>query len=295
MDSTRSTRPSSRLRSALVVTASVLGLIAGSGASAQAVEPADVHGPDPTEETITAPRGPFEVEQESVSRYSVDGFGGGTIYYPTDTSEGTFSAVSVAPGYTGTQESMSWYGPRLASHGFVVFTIDTNTIYDQPDQRAQQLLASLDYLTRDSSVRDIIDPERLGVMGHSMGGGGSLRAGLDDPALQAIIPLTPWHTTKDFSGVQTPTMIIGAENDTVAPVAQHSEPFYESLPDDPGKAYLELAGAGHLAPNEENTTIAKFSIAWLKRFLDDDLRYDKFLCPPPQDPAFSEYRATCPY
>lgn len=290
MDSTRSTRPLSRLRTALVVTISTLGLLLGS-APAQAVE----HGADPTEETITAPRGPYEFAQEDVPRSSVEGFGGGTIYYPTTTAEGTFSAVAIAPGFTATKETMAWYGPRLASHGFVVFNIDTITTTDQPDSRAKQLLAALDYLTRTSNVRDRVDPNRLGAMGHSMGGGGSLSAALEDPSLQAILPLTPWHTNKDFSGVRTPTMIISAQNDTVAPNDQHSKPFYASLPDDPGKAYLELAGAGHLAPNSENTTIAKFSIAWLKRFLDDDLRYDKFLCPPPQDPAFSDYQATCPY
>nr|WP_233576107.1 dienelactone hydrolase family protein [Saccharopolyspora rhizosphaerae] len=279
-----------------IVCAAVFGLLAGNVTLAQAVEATDVHGPDPTEETITAPRGPFDVEQESVSRFEVEGFGGGTIYYPTDTTDGLFSAVSISPGYTGTQESMAWYGPRLASHGFVVFTIDTITTTDQPDSRARQLQASLDHLVDDSSVRDRVDPARLGVMGHSMGGGGSLKAALDNPALQAAIPLTPWHTTKDFSGVRTPTLIIGAQNDTVAPVSQHAEPFYESLPDDPGKAYLELAGAGHLAPNTPDTTIAKYSLAWLKRFLDDDTRYDQFLCPPPQDdPEIAEHRSTCPY
>ncbi len=296
MESTRSTGPLSRFRRLLVVSTAVLGLVSGSVALAQAAEPADVHGPDPTEESITAPRGPFEVDEESVSRLSVTGFGGGTIYYPTDNTDGLFSAVSVSPGYTGTQDSISWLGPRLASQGFVVFTIDTNSPYDQPDSRARQLQASLDYLINDSSVKDLIDPARLGVMGHSMGGGGSLEAALDNPALKAVVPLTPWHTTKDFSGVGAPTLVIGAQNDTVAPVSQHSKPFYESLPDDPGKAYLELAGASHFAPNTDNTTIAKFSISWLKRFLDDDIRYDQFLCPPPEgDPAISDYQSTCPY
>ncbi|WP_406689466.1 dienelactone hydrolase family protein [Saccharopolyspora sp. ID03-671] len=293
MELKRSTGSLTRL---LVASAAVFVLLAGNATLAQAVEPADVHGPDPTEESVTAPRGPFEVDEESVSRLSVSGFGGGTIYYPTDTTDGLFSAVTISPGFTGTQETMAWYGPRLASQGFVVFTIDTITTTDQPDSRARQLQASLDYLVNDSSVKDIIDPARLGVMGHSMGGGGSLKAALDNPALKAAIPLTPWHTTKDFSGVQTPTLIIGAQNDTVAPVSQHAKPFYESLPDEPGKAYLELAGAGHLAPNTDNTTIAKFSISWLKRFLDDDTRYDQFLCPPPEnDDSISDYQSTCPY
>ena len=86
-----------------------------------------------------------------------------------------------------------------------------------------------------------------------------------------------------------------AQNDAIAPVASHAEPFYQSLPATLDKAYLELAGADHLAPNSANTTIAKYSIAWLKRFVDNDTRYERFLCPRPSAPAISEYRDTCPH
>ena len=56
----------------------------------------------------------------------------------------------------------------------------------------------------------------------------------------------------------------------VAPVASHSEPFYTSIPASSEKAYLELNGASHFAPNIANTTIAKYSISWLKRYIDKD-------------------------
>ncbi|CAL9410031.1 Poly(ethylene terephthalate) hydrolase [Actinosynnema sp. ALI-1.44] len=253
-------------------------------------------GPAPTNSSIEAVRGPFATASTSVSSWAVTGFGGGTIYYPTSTAEGTFGAVAISPGYTGTQSSISWLGPRLASQGFVVFTIDTNTIYDQPDSRASQLLAALDYLTQRSTVRSRIDATRLGVMGHSMGGGGTLRAAETRPALQAAIPLTGWHTDKTWGGVRVPTLVIGAENDSIAPVSSHSEPFYNSLPSTLDKAYLELNGADHFAPNTSNTTIAKYSISWLKRFIDNDTRYEQFLCPAPgRSTLIEEYRDTCPH
>lgn len=253
-------------------------------------------GPDPTVASIEARRGSFAVADVSVSRLAVTGFGGGTIYYPTSTAEGTFGAVAVAPGYTASQSSMAWLGPRLASQGFVVFTIDTNTTSDQPSSRGDQLLRALDYLTTRSVVSSRIDADRLAVMGHSMGGGGSLEAAKDRPSLQAAIPLTPWNTDKTWPEVSTPTLIVGAENDSIASVRSHAEPFYQSLPSGADKAYLELRGASHFAPNTDNTTIAKYSISWLKRFVDDDLRYDQFLCPAPStSTTISEYRSTCPY
>ena len=253
-------------------------------------------GPDPTVASIEARRGSFAVSDVSVSRLAVTGFGGGTIYSPTSTAEGTFGAVAVAPGYTASQSSMAWLGPRLASQGFVVFTIDTNTTSDQPSSRGDQLLRALDYLTTRSVVSGRIDADRLAVMGHSMGGGGSLEAAKDRPSLQAAIPLTPWNTDKTWPEVSTPTLIVGAEDDSIASVRSHAEPFYQSLPSSADKAYLELRGASHFAPNTDNTTIAKYSISWLKRFVDDDLRYDQFLCPAPSTGiTISEYRSTCPY
>ena len=275
-------------------------LLIGTAAVSEPVAYADDNpyerGPDPTVASIEARRGSFAVADESVSRLEVTGFGGGTIYYPTSTAEGTFGAVAVAPGFTATESSMAWLGPRLASQGFVVFTIDTLTTSDQPASRGDQLLRALDYLTTRSDVSDRIDAGRLAVVGHSMGGGGTLEAAKDDPSLKAAIPLTPWNTDKTWPEVSTPTLVVGAQNDTIASVTTHAEPFYQSLPGSTDKAYLELRGASHFAPNSDNTTIAKYSISWLKRFVDDDLRYDQFLCPAPStSTTISEYRSTCPY
>ncbi|MGA5758068.1 alpha/beta hydrolase family protein [Nonomuraea bangladeshensis] len=275
-----------------------LALAAGgvaTAAPAQAASPYE-RGPNPTDSLLEASRGPFATAQQSVSSLSVSGFGGGVIYYPTDTSQGTFGAIAISPGYTATWASLAWLGPRIASHGFVVIGIETNTIYDQPASRGRQLLAALDYLTQRSSttIRSRIDSSRLAVAGHSMGGGGTLEAANSRPSLQAAVPLAPWNLTKSWSGVRVPTMIIGGQADAVAPVATHSQPFYTSIPSSSEKAYLELAGASHFFPQTTNTTMAKSMVAWLKRWVDDDTRYDPFLCPAPRGLAISEYRDTCP-
>lgn len=253
-------------------------------------------GSDPTA-TGLEKNGPFAYASYTVADSATPGFGAATIYYPTDTSQGTFGGVSISPGYTETQSAISWFGPRLSSHGFVVITFDTNSKYDQPSARADQLLAALDYLTGSSAVKDRVDPSRLSVMGHSMGGGGALEAAKKRPALQATIPLTPWHTDKTWPEVVSPSMIIGAEKDTIAPVRDHAEPFYESLPGTLQKAYPELQEAAHSATNKDNAPTSRLAVSWLKRFVDNDTRYSQFLCPAPVTPSaeFEEYRSTCPY
>ncbi|MFD7706269.1 alpha/beta hydrolase family protein [Streptomyces sp. NPDC059786] len=289
------------MRTGLAALLAAGGLVAGQtgaqavGTQAAADNPYE-RGPAPTQSSIEAATGPYAVSRTTVSSASVSTFGGGTVYYPTSTSDGTFGAVAIAPGFTASQSSVAWLGPRLASQGFVVFTIDTLSTLDQPAGRGTQLLAALDYLTQSSSVRTRIDGSRLGVMGHSMGGGGTLEAAKSRPSLQAAIPLTGWNTDKTWPEIQTPTLIVGADGDTVAPVASHSEPFYTSLPASLDKAYLELNNATHSTPNSSNTTIAKYSISWLKRFIDNDTRYEQFLCPlPSPSTTIEEYRGNCPH
>ena len=285
----------SRLKHVLAGSTLALATAVSSGGAAQAADNPYERGPAPTQQSIEAVTGPFATAQFSVSRFAVSGFGGGTVYYPTSTAEGTFGALAISPGFTGTQSSIAWMGPRIASQGFVVIAIDTITLYDQPASRGQQLLAALDYLTQQSSVRGRIDATRLSVAGHSMGGGGTLEASVRRPSLQAAVPLAPWNTDKTWETDRVPTFIIGGENDTVAPVATHSEQFYESMTSAPEKAYMELNNADHFFPNSPNTTQAKYMISWLKRFVDNDTRYDQFLCPAPVSSAIQEYRDTCPH
>ncbi|MFV2195220.1 alpha/beta hydrolase family protein [Nocardiopsis sp. LOL_012] len=259
------------------------GLTLGAVAPAAADSPYE-RGPDPTTYSIEASSGPFDIDEERVSSL-VYGFGGGTIYYPEDDSQ-TYGGIVITPGFTASSASYEWLGERLASHGFVAFNIDTNTRLDQPGSRGRQIEAALDYLVEDSDVADLVDEDRLGAVGHSMGGG-ALAAADARPDLRAIVPITPWHTRDDWGSITVPTMIISAENDVIAPNYTHSEPFYDSL--NPNlersyleRSYLELAGEGRLVPNFPNTLLARNTIAWLKVFVNEDDRYEQFLCPDPQ-------------
>ena len=252
------------------------------------------HGPDPTAQSVQAQRGPYATSRTTVSGGPFAGFNRGTVYYPTTTSEGTFSAVAIIPGFTEGESTMSWYGSTLSSHGFVVFTLEAEGALDQPDSRGDQLLAALDYLVSSSPVRDRVDRNRLGVMGHSMGGGGAFAAANERTSIKAAIPLAAWHNTKSFPRVQAATLVIGVEGDSIASPGSHSEPFYQSLRS-AEKAYLELNNGDHFTTNSYTPTVTKYAVSWLKRFLDEDTRYSRFLCPPPSpDSNINEYRHTFP-
>ncbi|AKJ29164.1 dienelactone hydrolase family protein [Caldimonas brevitalea] len=262
-------------------------------------------GPDPTTRDLEDSRGPFRYASTNVR--SPSGYGAGTIYYPTDVS-GSVGAVAVVPGYLARQSSIRWWGPRLASHGFVVITLDTRSTSDQPASRSAQQMAALRQVvalseTRSSPIYGKVDPNRLAVMGWSMGGGGTLISARDNPSLKAAVPFAPWHNTANFSGVQVPTLVIACENDTVAPISRHASSFYNSFSSSLAKAYLEINNGSHTCANTGNSNqalIGKYGVAWIKRFVDNDTRYSPFLCGAPhqadlRSSRLSEYRESCPY
>lgn len=260
-------------------------------------------GPDPTVSFLEADRGQYGVDDERVSSL-VSGFGGGTIYYPTGTT-GTMAAVVVIPGFVSAESSIDWWGPKLASYGFVVMTIDTNSGFDQPGSRATQINNALDYLidqnTRSGSpVRGMIDTDRLGVIGWSMGGGGTIRVA-SQGRIKAAIPLAPWDTTSYYARrAQAPTLIFACESDVIAPVFQHASPFYNALPSGDDKAFVEINGGSHYCGNGGsiyNDVLSRFGVSWMKLHLDEDNRYKQFLCGPNHtaDYQISDYRGNCPY
>jgi len=262
-------------------------------------------GPDPTEASLRADRGPFTVRSTNVSSLLVRGFGGGTIYYPTNAGSGKMGGIVVIPGFLSYESSIEFWGPRLASHGFVVMTIDTNTIYDQPDSRRDQIQAALNYLVSQSNsssspISGMVDSSRLAAVGWSMGGGGTLQLAAAN-GVKAAIALAPWNSSiNNFNQITVPTLIFACELDAVAPVIQHASPFYNRIPNSTKKAYFEMNNGDHWCANGGNTynaLLGKYGVSWMKLHLDNDARYKPFLCGPNHtaESQISEHRSTCPF
>nr|WP_208235586.1 acetylxylan esterase [Actinomadura violacea] len=173
-------------------------------------------------------------------------------------------------------------------------TLNPLTPLDPPFTRGDELVAALKYLTGNSPVKDRIDPHRLGVIGWSMGGGGALRAAAADPDIKADVALSPWDIGGVAGQVSTPTLVFGGDWDAIAPTGVFGRPFYDGLKTK-DKALIQLRNATHFHYMVPNTPTAEYSLVWLKRFIDDDTRYDKFLCPAPgTGDAISEFTVQCP-
>jgi pimeloyl-ACP methyl ester carboxylesterase len=270
-----------------------LGIIAAMAATPPASAAANPYqrGPNPTAASVAATTGPFAIASVRVARGN--GFGGGTIYYPTATNQGTFGAIAISPGLNGTWAGIAWLGPRLATQGFVVFGIETNNLNDSPTSRGTQLLAALDYLTQRSSVRTRVDASRLAVAGHSMGGGGALDAALRRPSLKTAVGNAPYLPSGNLSNDRVATLIYAMQNDSLVSPSRLTN-MYNTIPASTEKAYIEVAGAGHNYIGQPSTTLARTMIPWFKIFLDNDTRYSQFLCPMTNTSGIRVYRNSCP-
>ena len=264
----------SKLARLASLTALVVGLLTGAVIVATPAA-ADQIGQAPTAANITG-NGSFATTSARITNAS--GFGGGIVYYPTQT--GRYPVVAVSPGFTAAWSSIDWIGPRLASWGFVVVGIETNSRFDQPGSRGTQLLNALNWAVNSSptQVRSRVDGSRRGVAGHSMGGGGTLSAlsTQSGSLIKAGVPLAPWNTDKSWGEVGEAVFIVGGSADSVAPDGQHSIPFYNSLGG--SKSFLELSGASHFFPQTPNGTVSRAMVSWFKRFLNNDARFTQFTC-----------------
>jgi predicted dienelactone hydrolase len=280
----RSGAPAWRIRT-FAVTAMTIALV-GAGAIVAGPAAADEIGQAPTAGNITG-NGSFAVTQQTISGAS--GFGGGTVYYPT--TAGIYPVVAVSPGFTERWSQLSWIGPRLASWGFVVVGINTNSTLDQPNSRGTQLRNALNWAVNSApaAVRSRADGTRRGVAGHSMGGGGTLAALSQDTTgqIRAGVPMAPWHTDKSWTEVTEMVTIVGAENDSVAPVGSHAIPFYNTISGP--KIFVEIDNGSHSTSNSTNPVVSRALVTTFKVGLNGDQRFAPFRCSYPS--GVSDFRS----
>lgn len=264
-----------RLRTFVVGAAAATALAAPTAASAAGPY---ATGPDPTVASLRASAGPFGVTRTVYADSVTPGFGAATVYAPNVTGR-TFGVVAFAPGFTETTSAVSWLAARAATFGFVTIAFNVNnTLTDLPFSRGQQLQAALSFVTTQSREAGRADASRLAVAGHSMGGGATLFASRDLPTLKAAVGLAPWSPGASFDDVTVPSLEIAAQNDIIAPINDNARPLYRSLPAGTPKQYVELKGADHFVTNSPSAKVAAPTIAWLKRWVDDDARYAAFTC-----------------
>jgi dienelactone hydrolase len=114
-----------------------------------------------------------------------------------------------------------------------------------------------------------------------MGGGGTLWAASElGNKVRCAVPLEPWQPGQRFAMITAPTLIIAAELDDIAGVADNARVHYDSIPTSVEKIFAEFKGADHYLTTNRTTMWddqARVMVSFYKLKLEDDTRYAAYL------------------
>ncbi len=239
----------------------------------------------------------------------VDGALAGVIDAPVDTSGGPYPLLMFSHGSCGYPTQSTFLTPLLASYGFVVAAPPHpgNTIFEFPacgtgpaqaasfQERPVDIIFATDQLlaaTADSASPffGAVDPERLGMSGHSFGGLTTYLVAARDARFRIAMPMAPAALGNPMMTIPSLTLlgqIDAAVNDDAIRAA------YERS--SPPKVKVEIENTGHyafsdgcfpspdcmppatLTQDEAHAVVLRWVLPFVQRYLAGDLRFEPFL------------------
>ena len=168
--------------------------------------------------------------------------------------------IVFAHGIRAQKEWYSWIGDCLASQGYfaLLFTVPSKNL-PNPQQWSDGIRSAIDHLlSKEESSHDKICSEKIGIMGHSMGGLGALIAGSEDPRIKCIVGLAPailpelLPIPKEIHNISIPIQLqIGSNDGLIPPV--NVKTFLNSLHSEQ-KSYIEIEGGNHIRFIDKTTS-----------------------------------------
>jgi hypothetical protein len=219
----------------LVLSLTAVALTASLAGAAPAAAPFDSPGP---QKVVSAAEGPDC-----------------TVFHPSDLS-GTPHPVILWGN--GTKSKVPAYTPMLrqwASYGFVVAAANTNSAGS-----GKPILDCLDYLTAEngragSPYQGKLDLTKIGVSGHSQGGGGTIMAARD-PRITTTAPIEPYTAGLGYvpgaaSLQHGPMLLLSGGNDETAVPEKNQLPVFTN--GNKPIFWATLKGASHAVPATGNS------------------------------------------
>ncbi|NCG18058.1 MAG: hypothetical protein GWP91_03480 [Rhodobacterales bacterium] len=217
------------------------------------------------------PPGPYAVGTQTYNFTDANytqGFVKSKLYYPatsagngaaTDLTGGPYPLAAFVHGWLGNPNMYDGFCTQLASLGFVVASIDTQTgLVLNMDTLALDTVAMLQKVEDDSNgstwlTGAVSTTHPWSAMGHSMGGGtlGKL-AGLE-PRIQNYVAFMPYEgETTYYTNVANFTgnyLVITGNQDTTAPTAMGLR-WFANTESTARSLYYGIEGAGHQAVSD---------------------------------------------
>lgn len=211
-------------------------------------------------------------------------------------ADGPFPVIIALQGLNTNTAMYRWWHRLYADNGYLVFAFDfsgqgrsDNETEGDPGNNLHEAQDAMRYLFEESIVAGVLDADRLGVIGHSMGAAAALRvqeqAATDatEPNpydVKAVVAAAP--VFESVSANPIPVMIQTGDHDgPIAPIPffnpQVVRPLYDSLEVD--RAFIVAESASHgqhtnfpLIPTSTwgREIAADYSLAWMDYYLLGD-------------------------
>lgn len=229
------------------------------------------------------------------------------IYYPSfiegsnaqiDTLSGPYQVIAFGHGFFMQNSYYISLFKHLASYGYVVIAPqfpDVNHL-----QLGFDLIFCANYIksqnqNTDSRFYNLIDTTKIGLSGHSMGGGASLLAAANDTSITVAAPLAASETNPSaisvMNQIQGVLYLISAQNDGITPVNTNQLPMFNNalpvkgLPIIKGGNHTKFMDTriwdwtdpnGYLTPAQQLTATRTYLTSIFNLFLKEDTTYFKY-------------------
>ncbi len=243
------------------------------------------------------------------------------IWYPSNGTAGACPLVLFSHSSGGGRRQSTFLCNHLSSHGYVVAAMDHSEAVapelarregetaEQKAARGEAWIANrvpdirflLDHLLNAArGDLDIdLDPERIGIAGHSFGGWTALAATEVESRIRAVVALAPAGSSYPKPGIlapkltfawgrDVPTLYLVAENDVALPLSGMYE-LFERTPSAKRMAILRRADHLHFMDAAEQiheavrSTVFPGELAWLS----GEMKPFAELCPAEEGHAFA--------
>ncbi len=183
------------------------------------------------------------------------------IYYPatsagtsTPVASGEFPIIVFGHGFAMTWDAYSNIWEHYVPRGYIMAFVRTeSSLFPSPSHGdfgldlklvAQKML---ELQTTNALFQNHIYP-KVGIMGHSMGGGASFLAADNNTSIHALIGLAPAETNPSAiavaPNVQVPSIVFSGSSDGVTPPSQHHIPMYDGVTST-CKSFVSIIGGAH--------------------------------------------------
>lgn len=224
-----------------------------------------------------------EEEQEGVCTYDISStqtphlISSARVFYPCDIDTmDSVHSTTLTSGIGGSKENMYWLAEPIAAEGMVAIAVSaSNSSSVAGYERAHKSgVAILQDENNDPGSPLYGKIASYGVMGYSMGGGGSVNAATSlGDEIETCIALAPAPSSPG-SNHAAATLILTGSVDMICPPIYGSS-AYEKLDFIDARGYASMVGKDHMfwANNYNSGSAEGYIIAWLKYFGEGDTSY----------------------